>query len=656
MRRLLALLLVGAAGCGGAPASTPSGTFAEKVVAPPAVPRAEVACSKRYAGTAATPLSRQGSPVALVKGEQTLFAYVADADSNVIHTVDVDAGKEVSAAPLDGSPREVLALADGRVLVTLADVSRLVVLEPEAGVGSKLIVTCSRDVPAEPWGLATDAGESTIAVTSAYAATLSTFDGKDLMLRGAVEVDRDPRSVLFDEEGRVWMSHLVGGRVSVLDPKLGLGQARTIDVGSFKSAPGIPAADRLARRTGSHGYALTSIVEKPRATEGFSGIQGEPPKPAPSRPARRILVPMVSVDPGDPSRATSTYYGPPFDGIPKQAPRVGAIDPDLDRPLSAHLLGTDRRLFARECVLPRAAAVRASTGSLFVACMGIDAVLELDAWALEPFRVEKRRIEVPTGPTGIAIDDASARAVVFSQFEGRLTVLDLGAKGVAMKTIELAYAPKGDIARVAAGRELFYRTDDVRISNDGIACASCHPDGRDDGLTWATPEGPRQTLMLAGRLKDTAPYGWVGHKGTIEDYIGNTVSRLGGQGMSQAAVEDLSRFVEAVAPPPAASQLNDLARRGREIFFSDEQRCSVCHLGADRTDGLLHDFTANVYESTARFETPSLRRLSGSGPYFHDGRYESLEALLSDPSSKMGKTHRLEEGDRKALAAFLRTL
>ena len=31
-----------------------------------------------------------------------------------------------------------------------------------------------------------------------------------------------------------------------------------------------------------------------------------------------------------------------------------------------------------------------------------------------------------------------------------------------------------------------------RLSGDGRACASCHPDGRDDGLVWSTPNGPRQ--------------------------------------------------------------------------------------------------------------------------------------------------------------------
>ena len=35
----------------------------------------------------------------------------------------------------------------------------------------------------------------------------------------------------------------------------------------------------------------------------------------------------------------------------------------------------------------------------------------------------------------------------------------------------------------ALGRILYHSTSDSRISKDGRACASCHPDGRDDGST-----------------------------------------------------------------------------------------------------------------------------------------------------------------------------
>jgi hypothetical protein len=56
-------------------------------------------------------------------------------------------------------------------------------------------------------------------------------------------------------------------------------------------------------------------------------------------------------------------------------------------------------------------------------------------------------------------------------------------------------------------RALFHETDDFRLSADGRACASCHPDGREDGLTWATPDGPRQTIMLAGRIDGSGLHG-----------------------------------------------------------------------------------------------------------------------------------------------------
>ena len=45
---------------------------------------------------------------------------------------------------------------------------------------------------------------------------------------------------------------------------------------------------------------------------------------------------------------------------------------------------------------------------------------------------------------------------------------------------------------VALGRVLFHMVgDEPQFSKDWIrACAGCHPDGRDDGLTWSTLQRP----------------------------------------------------------------------------------------------------------------------------------------------------------------------
>jgi len=63
-----------------------------------------------------------------------------------------------------------------------------------------------------------------------------------------------------------------------------------------------------------------------------------------------------------------------------------------------------------------------------------------------------------------------------------------------------------------------------------------------------------------------------------------------------------------------------------------------------------------VDPSREAFDTPTLRFIRGSAPYFHDGRYPTLEALLSDPGSRMGHSAALPEADRAALVAYLRTL
>ena len=62
---------------------------------------------------------------------------------------------------------------------------------------------------------------------------------------------------------------------------------------------------------------------------------------------------------------------------------------------------------------------------------------------------------------------------------------------------------------------------DERISHDGRACASCHPDGRDDSITWATPNGPRRSIMLSGRIADTAPFSWSGTEQTLKGAHGH---------------------------------------------------------------------------------------------------------------------------------------
>ena len=72
--------------------------------------------------------------------------------------------------------------------------------------------------------------------------------------------------------------------------------------------------------------------------------------------------------------------------------------------------------------------------------------------------------------------------------------------------------------------------------NTGIACASCHLEGREDGHVWNFTDGPRQTPSLAGRMtKQTLPLHWNGEFDGMTSFMNQTVNhRMGGFGVTPA--------------------------------------------------------------------------------------------------------------------------
>jgi len=88
--------------------------------------------------------------------------------------------------------------------------------------------------------------------------------------------------------------------------------------------------------------------------------------------------------------------------------------------------------------------------------------------------------------------------------------------------------------------------------------------------------------------------------------------------------------------------LNQSASRGMQLFFSDDTHCKSCHNGPDFTDGLFYrnGLAESMRADTgrarismdwgdyARFRTPSLRNLSFTAPYMHDGRFNSIMEVL----------------------------
>ncbi len=715
MRKLGMIALVGLAGCGAAMppgqqpaplAKDPELPAFEAVADPdgqtamalgtqaPAVPLFTVlgSCARQHPGRGAVRFAavRSGSSIALAttesQGKKRVIAYVADADDQVLRTIDVAAVREIAATPLRGAPEQLILLGDGRVAVTLRADGALQVLEPGEKAESPLETRCVVGAPTEPIGLALSPDDKTLVVTSGWAHSLTAFDSQSLSPRFQVDLPREPRSVVVSDDGtRAFVAHVVNATMSVVDLEGAEHKPRSIDLRMKQIATG--GAQNGKQRGGCQGFALASAVDLP-TPDPVPVLPGERPqvviqppisRPSPSQPAvpdptrtptvkhkpGRLFAPFVAVDPGEVTQASSGY-GNAGSALASEVSAVSVIDQEGERSLTravfappgtvAHRSGTG----AADCILPRAAAY--AEGVLYVTCVGNNALVELDARSSDPAQAELRRWGVPAGPVGVAIDSVHQQAVVFSQFEHKLSFVSLGHAGPVV-LLALARRPGHVLPDFEKGRELFHLTNSPLVSSDGRACASCHPDGREDALTWSTPEGPRQTLMLAGRVAraSTAPFSWSGHNKNLQEHVHDTFKRLGGGGLPENEMRQLLTYVNAMAAPrPTPFAVNEskkqLIERGRQIFATGETGCASCHPGGT-SDGLRHDVGSRARgDSQAELLTPSLRFLSGTAPYFHDGRYPTLLDMLDDADTGMGHTIHLSRADRGALAAYLETL
>lgn len=652
---------------------------------PKAPTQADIAAGscEAIAGSTLRPVGNEaktGSAIALGKMDkgklaQKTLAFLADEDGKRITAVDVDTKTEVSALKLDAVPSQLMIMADGRLVVGLRDKAKVEVVHV-ADDGS-MVAGCMIDTAPEPVALATTPDEKTLLVTTGWGRSLEAYDTKVMARKAKVQLPREPRSVVVDDDGKVaYVAHAVGGRLSTIELSAMKAQSTRFLVNQSmlqgEESPSFMLASSVNSELGGKGDPGRADMEVPGRMGTRVGCQGYPITKS-TAPKGRILAPQVLVDPGDPENRAQGYG----DGNnPTEVANVAVIDSGSRRILSASLNAESNRerFFGRdpnevsvgECILPRAAAVDEKSQTLLVTCLGADAVVAYDAASANPATIEKVRWDVGSGPTGVAVDPENRRAIVFGQFDRSLDILDLKK----VDSMELPSATRDKPNRitlkplenplplgVVLGRQIFHTVGDSRVSKDGRACASCHPDGRDDAITWATPDGPRRTIMLSGRLANTEPYAWGGTSKDLRDHLTHTFERLNGQGLRSVEMEALVAYLESL---PAPTRYNDadakLVAKGKDIFHSKQAECSSCHVGG-MSDGKAHDVGSRTSaDRKATFNTPALTFLEGRDSFFHDGRYSSLRDLLVKSDGLMGKTKQLSPEDLTALEAYLRSL
>ena len=129
-----------------------------------------------------------------------------------------------------------------------------------------------------------------------------------------------------------------------------------------------------------------------------------------------------------------------------------------------------------------------------------------------------------------------------------------------------------------------------------------------------------------------------------------------------------------------ASPMSESAKRGRELFFSQEANCTACHVGANFTDEKYHNLGVGMdvespdlgrhevsgeEKDKGAFKTPTIRNIASTGPYMHDGSQKTLREVVewyvkgghANPYlSEKVKKFKATEQDVKDLVAFMEAL
>ncbi len=241
--------------------------------------------------------------------------------------------------------------------------------------------------------------------------------------------------------------------------------------------------------------------------------------------------------------------------------------------------------------------------------------------------------------------------------------------------------------KVALGWQLYY---DPRLSADGtVSCASCH--APDAGFADPDPVSTGVGGLQGGRNSPTvinaafnASQFWDGRAATLEEQalgpienpvemattLPEVIAKLeaipgykqqfadvfGGDtitaDMIAKAIASFERTVVSGNSPydkwvatKDPSVISEAALRGEELFRG-KAGCSQCHLGFNFSDAHLdlyhnigvgmtdQDFDEGRYEVTqvigehGAFKTPTLRNVTETAPYMHDGSLATLEEVV----------------------------
>ncbi|MBT3202128.1 MAG: hypothetical protein HN350_19670 [Phycisphaerales bacterium] len=265
------------------------------------------------------------------------------------------------------------------------------------------------------------------------------------------------------------------------------------------------------------------------------------------------------------------------------------------------------------------------------------------------------------GPRGLAISPDGRQLAGAVYFAGEVAMINTKTYAVT-RSVALGYQARADDVRL--GDDIFH--DATYCHELWLSCATCHPDGRIDGLNWDLLNdgvgNPKNTRTMLWSHK-TPP---VMSEGVRADMAAATAAGFVHIQFHEAGEDDLKAvraYIRSLKIEPSPwlvdGKLSPRAQKGQAIFESRKAKCSACHPGPLFTNLASYDVGTRVeIDRTGKFDTPSLVEQWRSAPYLHHGRAVTLRDVLTkfNVGDKHGRTSHLAPNEIDALVEYLKSL
>jgi cytochrome c peroxidase len=250
--------------------------------------------------------------------------------------------------------------------------------------------------------------------------------------------------------------------------------------------------------------------------------------------------------------------------------------------------------------------------------------------------------------------------------------------------------------KIEQGRRLFF---DRRLSRDNsVSCASCHDperafsDGRMTAVGVFGRVGRRNSPAVINRAYGRLFF-WDGRSATLEEQVLKPIEDSNEMDLPLAEASArvnltsneiafaLASFVRSILSGDSPydrhingdrTALSPDQQAGLKLFRG-KANCTACHVGPNFTDERLHStgvawrdgrFT-DAGSGRGGFKTPTLREITRTAPYMHDGSFATIEGVVEYYDRGGNKSPRLDPeirplrltvSEKQNLIAFLRSL